>query len=45
MRGGEGGGGGWEAEGGLRLPLRHRQQYCVSIISGINSHNPQDGLR
>ena len=21
-----GGGGGWEAEGGLRLPLRHRQQ-------------------
>ena len=22
--------GGWEAEGGLRLPLRHRQQYCVS---------------
>ena len=22
--------GGWEAEGGLRLPLRHRQQYSVS---------------
>ena len=29
MRGGERGwgvGGGWEAKGGLRLPLRHRQQ-------------------
>ena len=25
-----GGGGGWEAKGGLRLPLRHRQQHCVS---------------
>ena len=23
-------GGGWEAKGRLRLPLRHRQQYCVS---------------
>ena len=25
-----GGGGGWEAEGWLRLPLSHRRQYCVS---------------
>ena len=36
--------GGWEAEGGLRLLLRHRQQYRV-LVSGTNSHNPQDRLR
>ena len=24
-----GGGGGWEAEGGLHLPLGHRQWCCV----------------
>ena len=24
-----GGGGGWEAEGGLMLPLRDRKQHCV----------------
>ena len=24
-----GGGGGWEAEGGLMLPLRGRKQHCV----------------
>ena len=28
-RGWRGGGGGWEAEGGLRLPLRHRAVLCV----------------
>ena len=27
--GGVGGGGGWVAEGGLYLPLEHRQQCCV----------------
>ena len=26
---GVGGGGGWEAEGGLYPPLGHRQQYCT----------------
>ena len=25
------GGGGWAAGGGLRLPLIHRQQYCVFV--------------
>ena len=42
--GGMGGGGGWEAEGGLRLPLRHgSNSECP--VSGINSHNPQDRPR
>ena len=39
-----GGRGGWEAEGRLRLPLRHRQQHCVSS-SDTSSHNPQDRPR
>ena len=43
--GGRGSGGGWEAEGGPRLPLRHRQQYSVCPVSGTNNHNPQDRLR
>ena len=29
MGGGRGGGGGWEAEGGLRVPLGLIQQQCV----------------
>ena len=28
-RDGGGGGDGWEVEGGLQLPLGHRQWYCV----------------
>ena len=40
----EGGGkGGWEAEGGLRLPLRESSSVCP--VSGTDNHNPQDRLR
>ena len=39
-----GGGGGWEAEGRLTLPLR-TQSSRVCQVSGTDSHNPQDRPR
>ena len=42
--GGRGGGGGWEAEGGLHLPLGHRQWCCVSVGDRYR-YNPQGRQR
>ena len=36
MGGLEGGGGGWEAEGGLKQPLRLKEQCCVPSVCGTN---------
>ena len=40
-------GGGWAAEGGLRLPLKHSQPYAhtVRLVSDTNSLNPQNRSR
>ena len=34
-----GGGGGWEAEGGLHLPLRHRQWCCIFSKGQIHAQS------
>ena len=35
----------WEAEGGLHLPLGHRQWCCVFSKGQKQGHNPQDRQR
>ena len=41
-----GGGGGWEAKGRLRLPLKTQTAVAtVCPVSGTSSHNPWDRPR